>query len=83
MMGAARRRQLDRESICRSCEAHLVGSTARNGWARFTSVSDARIAVELMCQDDDNVVTVVYSQGEQIALDWSDEPRYANGNVVR
>lgn len=83
MIGAARRRQLERESISRSCGAHLVGSTARNGWARFTSVDDAHMAVTMMCQDDDRVVTVVYSQSNQIALDWSDEPRYANGNVVR
>jgi hypothetical protein len=83
MTSPSRLRQQSRVSQSKACGAFLTGSTARNGWARFHNVNDAHMAVELMVQDDSLVVTVIYSQGEQIALDWSDEPRYANGNVIR
>lgn len=82
-MGSGTQRQEQRKSIARTCGSHLTGCTARNGWARFSSVSDAELAATLMSQDDEHIVTVVYAQSNQIALDWSDSARYHNGNVVR
>ncbi len=83
MTSPGRLRQQARLNQARSCGAHLQGATARNGWARFHSMSDAQLAAQMMVDDDSLVVTVIYSQGSQIALDWSDEPRYANGWVIR
>lgn len=62
--------------------AHVSGHSAKNGWARFYSDRDAQLFADLAANVDDSMGVTVFSQGKQIAVDWSIGARYRNDNLA-
>jgi hypothetical protein len=78
----ANRRQSSRLTLARQYGAYYASVTAAHGYARFDNpVAADKLASRLV--DDQCSVHVYDICHDVIAVDWTDAPRYSNGQTIR